>query len=279
MGTVRTNGITTHYERYGEGPAMVFIHGSIVDRSMWAAQVEALADDYTVISYDMRGHGHTGPSTVDPYTIGLFADDLAALVDALALDRPVLCGLSMGGLVAQTYAARHPDRVSGLVLADTFTPPVRSRGEWFLRRVVLPFLTYPVRLVGYERVEKANVWVTERFFAGAGGDYGNVKALREDAPEMTTREFVKVIGAMTRFHEASVELGALSMPTLVIYGENELPFVKRHAAALAAALPDVTVKAVPGGGHASNLDNPAFFTDALREFLGRAHATADGTAV
>ncbi|WP_435194220.1 alpha/beta fold hydrolase [Natronomonas sp. EA1] len=279
MQTVRTNGITTHYERRGEGRPVVFIHGSIVDRSMWAAQLDALADDYTVVSYDLRGHGHTGGSAVDRYTIELFADDLAALVDALGLDRPVLCGLSMGGLIAQLYAARHPDRVSGLVLADTFTPPILSRGEWLLRRVVLPFFTYPVRLVGYERVEKVNVWVTERLVAGAGGDYETIEALREDAPVMSTSEFTKVMRAMARFHEESVDRSQLTMPVLVLYGENELPFVKRHAAALAAALPDVEVEEVPGGGHASNLDNPAFFTDALREFLARVYpATAEPTS-
>lgn len=77
---------------------------------------------------------------------------------------------------------------------------------------------------------------------------------------------------MARFHEESVDLSAITVPTLVLYGENELPFVKRHAAELAATIPDVAVGEVSGAGHASNLDAPAEFTAAVRKFLAEAHA-------
>lgn len=270
---VRTNGITTYYERRGEGPPLVFVHASIVDHSMWDAQVAALSDDYTTVVYDLRGHGRTGGSTESAYTPALFARDLEALVTALDLDRPVLCGLSLGGMVALEYAATWPDRLSGLVLADAFTPTIRTRGEWVLRRIVLPALVHPVRLVGYERVEKANVWLTERLFSGSSGDYGAVERLRETGPKMTTDEFAKVVRSMATAHEAPVDLAAIDVPTLVLYGENDLPFVRRHAAALAARLPDVEVDEVPGAGHASNLDDPEYFTTAVRAFLTRVYGS------
>ncbi|MFC4550990.1 MULTISPECIES: alpha/beta fold hydrolase [Halorussus] len=271
MPTVRTGDVETYYERRGEGPPIVFVHASILDHSMWDEQAAALADNYETLVYDLRGHGRTAGSAVPAYSIDLFAEDLDALLDTLAVGRPVLCGLSMGGLVAQTYAAKYPDRVAGLILADTFTPRILTRGEWFLRRIVLNALIPPVRLVGYERVEKANVWLTERLFAGAGGDYENVERLRETGPKMATDEFAKVILAMTRFHEESVDLSAIAVPTLVLYGERELPFVKRHAAELAARLSDVEVDEVPDAGHASNLDASDYFTAAVRSFLERVH--------
>ncbi|RBI64255.1 alpha/beta hydrolase [halophilic archaeon] len=271
MPTVQTNDVETYYERRGDGPPLVFVHASVVDRTMWKQQVDALSDDYATIVYDVRGHGRTGGSTESEYTMDLLAEDLHALVTALDLDRPVLCGLSMGGGIAQTYAATHPGRIAGLILADTFTPRILTRGEWCLRRLVMNGLVPPVRLVGYERVEKANVWLTERLFGGSSGDYEKIERLRETGPKMATDEFAKVIRSMTRFHELSIDLSAITVPTLVLYGENELPFVKRHAAELAAHLSDVAVDEVPDAGHASNLDNPDYFTAAVRTFLAQIH--------
>ncbi|MFB6140372.1 MAG: alpha/beta fold hydrolase [Halosimplex sp.] len=160
MPTVRTNDVETYYERRGEGPPVVFVHGAIVDHSQWDPQLEALSDEYTTVAYDVRGHGRTGGSPRSAYSMDLFADDLHALLDALDIENPVLCGLSTGGCIAQVYAARHPDRVAGLVLADTFAPDYLSVGERFQRSLMLRATIPPVRLVGYERVEKA--WSVSR---------------------------------------------------------------------------------------------------------------------
>lgn len=267
MPTVQTNDIETYYERTGEGRPVVFVHASILDHSQWDEQVAAVAGDRTAVAYDVRGHGRTGGSEVSPYTISLLADDLHALVAALDLDRPVICGHSMGGLVAQFYAAAHPDEVGGLVLADTWTPPIRGVNDWFVRRAMLNAAVPPVRLLGYERVERANVWLYERLFGGSSGEYDRIVELREGVPRMSTDEFAKVVRAMTNVHGESVDLSAIAVPTLVLFGADELPFVKRHVAELAANIPNVGVTEVPDAGHASNLDNPEFFTATLREFL------------
>ena len=275
MPTVRTNGIETYYERRGEGPSAVFVHAAILDHSMWDRQVAALSDDYETVVYDLRGHGRTGGSDAPAYSVDRYVADLHALVEALELDRPALCGHSLGGMIAQAYAARYPDEIAGLVLADvmltdTFEPGVRHLGEWVLRRVVLPALVPPVGLFGYDRVERANVWLTDRLFGGVAGDYGNVERVREAGTRMTTDEFVKAIRAMERFR-GPLDLSPVVVPALVLYGENELPFVVRHAAELAARLPDATVDRVPGGGHASNLDDPEYYAAAVRSLLERAY--------
>jgi hypothetical protein len=88
--TIQTNDVETYYERRGEGPPIVFVHGAWVDHRLWTPQVEALGDDYEVIAYDVRGHGKTGGSEGRRYTIERFAADLKALVDALDLDRPTI---------------------------------------------------------------------------------------------------------------------------------------------------------------------------------------------
>lgn len=267
MPTVHTNGIGTYYERRGAGPPVVFVHAGVLDHHTWEPQVDALAPEYETVVYDLRGHGRTGGSDRSPYSAALFAADLAALLDALDLERPVIVGHSLGGLVAQTFAATHPDRVRGLVLADTYSPRILSRTEWFLRRVALPGIVLPVRLVGIERIERLNVRVAERVAPGSGGDYDRIAALRDRGPTMSTAEFGKVMTAYGRFHESDIDLRDVAAPTLVLYGERDLPFVVRQAAELAARIPDATVEVVPDAGHAANLDNPTAYTDALRRFL------------
>lgn len=270
MPTVRTNGVETYYERRGTGPPVVFVHAGILDHTQWMPQVDALADEYETVVYDVRGHGRTGGSARERYSIDLFADDLEAFLTALDVDRPVLCGLSTGGCIAQVYAARHADRLAGLVLADTFTPPLRTRGEWIQRSLLLRATVPFVRLVGYQRVERALVWIQERLSGeGVSGDYERVQRLRTEGPKMETGEFAKVVRAIASFHETSVDLAAITVPTLVVYGENEPPFVRRHAPVLRAEIPNASVRVIPDAGHASNLDNPEAFTRSLREFLAR----------
>lgn len=269
MPTVRSNDIETYYEQRGDGPPIVFVHGAIVDHSQWEPQLEDLSDEYTTIGYDVRGHGRTGGSVDDPYSIDLFAEDLDALITALDLDAPVLCGLSMGGCIAQVYAATHPERIAGLVLADTFSPRIldwRERVQFLLLKATIP----PVRLVGYERVERVMVWLQERIQGkGVSGDYEKIEQLRDEAPKMATEEFAKVIHALTNFHETELDLSTITVPTLVLYGEHDAGFIRRHAPKLGDAITDATVLEVPEAGHASNLDNPDFFTSALREFLAK----------
>ena len=267
MPTVQTSGVETYYERRGTGPPVVFVHGAIVDHGQWTPQLEALADEYETVAYDVRGHGRTGGSGLDRYTLELLADDLDALVRALELDRPVICGLSLGGCIAQQYATSYPDRLSGLVLADTFTPgewrwPERLR--WAMLRASIPL----TRLVGYQRVEKAMVWLQEQVGGErASGDYERIERLRATGPTMETGEFAKVIRTLLDVPREAIDLSSVSVPTLVIYGEHDLGFVKRHAAKMAAEIPDVRLVEIPGGAHVSNLDEPEFFTDALRTFL------------
>lgn len=267
MPTVQTNDIETYYERRGTGPPIVFIHGAILDHTQWTPQLDDLHEEYTTIAYDVRGHGRTGGSAKSSYSIELFAADLDALLTELDLENPILCGLSTGGCIAQVYAAAHSDQLAGLVLADTFTPELSNRREWLQRSALLKATIPAVRLVGYERVERAMVWIRERLSAGVSGDYERIERLRAEGPKMETAEFAKVIRAVAAFHETEIDLSAITVPTLVLYGEREPAFLQRHARTFSAELPNVNIRTVPAAGHASNLDNPDLFTTALREFI------------
>ena len=266
MPTVQTNEIETYYVERGDGPPVVFVHAALVDHSMWNPQLDALADEYTLYAYDLRGHGRTGGSAVESYSIDLFADDLDAFLTALELERPVLCGHSLGGAIAQVYAARYPDSISGLVLADSWTAELTDWRD----RLTLSLLNAQislVRLFGLERAQRAGTWLQERFNPDAGGEYGTWVQLQAEMPPIPFEEFEKIVRAMTTFTRTTVDLRSISAPTLVMYGENEVGYVRRQSAKMAAEIPDVTLEIVPDGGHGSNLDNPSFYSDTLASFI------------
>ena len=264
MPTVRTGDVETYYERRGDGPTVVFVHGALADHTAADRQLAAFSDDYTAIAYDVRGHGETRNPGDAPYSIDQLAEDLRAFVDALDLDRPVICGVSMGGMIAQVFASRYPDRVRGLVLADTFTSAFVSPRDRVERTVLLNALIGVVRLVGYDRGKAVLLWFGRKLEGDATG------SLRVEAfPDMETAAAVNALQAVASFHESAVDVASITAPTLVLYGEHESSVISRHAPRLAASIPDATVREVPDAGHASPWDNPAFFNRALEEFLAQ----------
>jgi pimeloyl-ACP methyl ester carboxylesterase len=117
--TVRTSGLEIAYERFGEGPPLVFVHGAAEDGRVWQPQLAALADEFTVVAWDEPGAGH---STDVPADFGLadYANCLAALIDALALGPAHVAGLSWGGTVVLELYRHHPGLVATLILIDTY---------------------------------------------------------------------------------------------------------------------------------------------------------------
>jgi pimeloyl-ACP methyl ester carboxylesterase len=113
------NGLSIAYERSGDGPAIVLLHGFTHDSRVWRPQLQVLMDQYTVIAWDAPGAGH---SSDPPETFGIvdWADCLAGLFDAAGLHSADIVGLSWGGLLAQEFYRRHAARVRSLLLADTY---------------------------------------------------------------------------------------------------------------------------------------------------------------
>ena len=264
MPTIRTNDIETYYERRGTGPPLIFIHGAVIDdHTSWMPQVDRFSNEYTTFTYDIRGHGRTGGSHLPSYSISLFADDLEAFIDGLGLEQPILCGFSMGGMVAQTYAARHPDRVGSLIIADSLGPYVFTRRER-IARVVFPKIALPiVRIVGYDRLKQSFRWILMRMYGKESDQFAEVERL----PSMDSNEVVKVLRAPATFHQSNINLSAIPAPTLILFGDHGLPYMQRHAAKLAAEIADAVVESIPATTHMLNVNNPEAFNAAIREFL------------
>lgn len=238
---------------------------------MWGPQVDHFADDYRVVTVDLRGHGRTGATDERDYTIELFTEDLRRSLAALDVEDPILCGLSLGGLVAQAYAARSPDDVAGLVLADTVEslPPVPM--SQLQKQLLFPKLSiYPTfRMLGSGaafrmllqsvRAVEGSVWL-------ALDDDVREYALSE-VDRFPIREFIKVFDALSDADPRDAE--EITAPTLLLYGDHEAKAVVAQNRRLARTIPDATTTVVPDAGHLSNLDNTAVFNATVESFLER----------
>ena len=268
MPVVEANGTETYYEDYGDGHPIVVLHGANVDHQVWAEQLQPLTGDYRVIPYDLRGHGKTGGSDLNRYTIDTYVDDLAAFIDALDLNRPTILGHSWGGMIGYAFANAHPEKLSSLVSLNARTPESFSTGERAFMAVQTNIL---LRLVEYEPVLNAGTWAMEKLFGDdSTPDTDTLEAIRDnhecDMPEVETEERAKIGGALREYTASSWSWDLSGVPTLMLYGENE-PFIEPHAEFLGERFTDCQNVEIPDASHNSQLDNPEFIRAQVREFL------------
>ncbi|WP_363463382.1 alpha/beta fold hydrolase [Halogeometricum borinquense] len=262
MPSIQTDDIEIYYKVRGTGPPIIFIPGALSDHSAATQQLQAFSDTHTAIAYDLRGHGSTPNPHHTPYSIDQLAEDLHAFITEMGLDRPILCGVSMGGMIAQVYASRYPDQLSALVLADTFSPTFLSRRDRIERLTLMNAMAGLIRLVGYNRAKGFILWFGRKL------ERNQTTALRTDAfPDMDTVDAVNAVKAVAGFHTTDINLSSITVPTLILYGEHETSIIRRHVPTLSAQIPDSIVQEVPDAGHASPWDNPEFFNSTIRTFL------------
>lgn len=273
-GTAQTNGIETHYVQWGDGTSIVFIHGAIMDHRMWTPQMRVLSEEYSTVAYDVRGHGQTGGSNLESYSVDLYVEDLDGLLEVLNIETPILCGLSMGGCIAQAYAAKYPNKVSGLVLADTFTPGPMGVTERLIFANLRVFAVLD-RIIRYKKLNRFQTWIGQRLKPGVAGDSVTIQQLIDDGPTIPHGEFVKIVGSLVAFPTSDLDLSNINVPTVVLYGENEPSFVHRQAHIIADAIPSASIREIPGAGHASNLDNPGVFTGVIQDLAQKVDGDSD----
>ena len=246
----------------GGGLPVVFLHGFPHDRSLWDQQRRALGPRVRCIAVDLRGFGEStmsGPVTMDSY-----ADEVAAVLDVLEIDRAVVCGLSMGGYVAMALWRRHPQRVRALIFCDTKATADTVEGR--AKRDAT---------IQLAQTEGAAT-VAERQLPGMVG-----KTTRERQPEVATlmhqmmaRQSVSaMVGALQAMRDrpdSVATLGTVSVPTLLVVGEEDALTPVSDAQAMLAALPaalHAKLEIVAGAGHVSCVERPAAVTHVLADFL------------
>lgn len=271
MPTVETNGIETYYEDYGDGQPIIMLHGATADHQVWAEQLQPLTEDYRLLLYDLRGHGKTGGSTHDRYTVDMYVDDLAAFIHALDLNRPVVLGHSMGGMVGYAFADEYSESLSALITVGAMTPERFSTKE----RVFMGTMTrvvYP--LMGNERIQTAFMWSFKKLFGDdAMVEMDELQELRDahacDDPDLSASERAKIMAAVRDYFGSSWSWQITETPSLLLYGENE-PFVESHANYLKTQLAECQTAEIPDASHNAHAEAPEFIHTQIREFLDEA---------
>jgi pimeloyl-ACP methyl ester carboxylesterase len=262
MPYAQVNGQKLFYEDTGgDKPAVIFSHGLLMDHSMFAPQLAALKDRYRCIAWDERGHGQTAGDTCAPFTYYDSADDLAALLKHLGIQRAVLAGMSQGGFLSLRCALTHPEVVKALVLIDT------QAG-----------LEDPAKMPGYRQM--IEVWTTQGL-PDAIADTIEQIILAKDWPggaawKAKWRTW-KPVNLLQSFHTLSErdditgKLGQIEAPTLVIHGDADMAIELSLARTLAAGIAGAELAVIPGAGHAPNLTHPQLVNPHIERFLARLH--------
>lgn len=238
---------------------LVLIHGHPFDHTMWAPQIAAFSPERRVIAPDLRGYGRS-PVVPGISPLSVFAQDIAELLDELGVERFVLGGLSMGGQIVMECYRRFPDRIAGLVLADTFpeaeTPEgVRSReamAERLLREGMRGYADEVLHKMVAPYADPEVAAQVHRMMTTTSPE-GAAAALRGRAARPDYR------GVLRR----------VTVPALVVVGEDDEFTPVADARAMHAALPDSTLRVITGAAHMPNLERAEEFNAALGEFLRR----------
>ena len=257
MGFLRVHGLEIAYQRGGEGTPVVLVHGAGDDSRIWQPQLSALADEFTVVAWDEPGAGR---SSDVPSGFGLedYAACLAGLIEALDLEPVHLLGLSWGGVVAlQTYAD-HPQLVGTLLLADTYAGWKGSLAADDVR----------ARVAGVRQMLTAPAGDRTAHVPGLfAGDAPRAFAplLAELAAGARRESLATQLAAMAEA-DLRVLLPQIAVPTLLVWGEQDLRSPLSVARQFEQAIPDATLVVLPDCGHLSNLEQPARFNEAVRSF-------------
>lgn len=257
MPIAHVNGLPALYEDSGgKGPAVLFCHGFLMDRTMFEPQVEELAGDFRCVRFDERGFG--GTPAPEPFTYWDLADDAVALLDWLDIDSAVFCGMSQGGFLSLRAALSHPERVAGLVLIDTqagVDDEETLEGYrqmfrvWFEHGPVDELVNEVARLIIGDAPELAEEWI-DRW--------------RDIPPERLEFPAECLLGR----DDVTDRLGEITCPALGFHGTEDESIPMERAEALHDGLPNsVGLVRVEGAAHAPNLTHPGAVNPPLRAFL------------
>lgn len=246
-----------------DAPAVVFGHGLLFSGHMFDAQIERLKPAYRCVTIDWRGQGQT-PATDDGYDMETLYADAAAIIEGLGVGPVHYVGLSMGGFVGMRLAARRPELIRSLSLLDTSAGPedadkvsqyrkLASIYRWVgmkpLEGKVKPLMFGPSYLASPEADAGVGEW--KRVLAGTDR-VGMKKAIR---------------GVTDRLPVVD-ELGAITAPTMVVVGLDDVATPVAKADTIVAGIAGATLKKVPDCGHSSTVEQPAALADLLEEFIG-----------
>jgi len=245
------NGGNISYQVTGQGEPVVFVHGFTLDHRMWQPQVEAFDGDYKVVTYDVRGYGQSSPPT-QPYS---HSDDLKALLEHLNIPSAHIIGLSMGGRIAINFALQNPDAVSSLTVISSSLDGYNDN----LNR------DWGATEYGLDHAKKK--WLNSELFAATRRHAGATAMLRKIVADYPGWHWLNTDVFRSPSTNARSRLGEISVPTLVVTGEQDLPDFQNIANIVASAVNGSQKVVVPNAGHMVNLEASAQVNLILADFL------------
>ena len=254
------NGVTLEVEVRGDGPAVLFVHGYPLDRSIWTHQMAAL-DGWCGIAPDLRGMGRSDSPDLG-YSMETYAADLAALLDLMGVEDVVLVGHSMGGYIAFEFVRRWRERVRGLVLVDTRAEADTPDGKKGRDAAAATAREHGAEAIAEAMLPKVLGATT---LAGAPATVEQVRSLMAATP---VAGIVGALGAMRDRPDSTPTLpGLAGIPTLVIVGDEDEVIPPTQARTMADAIPGASLVVIRSAGHLPTLERPVETSDALLAFL------------
>lgn len=261
MPDIQVDGLNIHYERAGKGPELVLLHGIGSNSRSWRYQLAGLSDEFTVIAWDAPGYGRSDDPAIaeEEFRMAHFAGYLSGLLDGLGLEKVHILGLSMGGVIAQEFYRLYPGRVQTLILADTNrgggTRPEAERIEQLNNR--LKSALNPAELA------KRRTPV----LLSSNASPAKIAEVESIMSEIHPAGYRRASYAMS-YADYTDLLPRITVPTLIICGEQDGVAPPRESELLHQAIPGSRLVLIPNAGHVSNQEQPELFNRAIREFLG-----------
>jgi len=243
----------------GSGPPLLCAHGTLMDRTMFRPQIDALSDDYRVAAYDLRARTERA---YEPYDLWDTVEDCRAVMEGLSMEKPVVAGMSMGGFMALRLAMEYPDEISGIVLIDSTSMPhpdddielyrgmiEQIRDDDLLPRSMGETVTHFLfgETSREQRPELVEKWI-DRWLSYPG------EAVYQEVDSWLERE------------DITGEISDLDVPALVVHGEEDASIDVSRVEPTVEAL-GAEFELIPEAGHSSNVENPAAVNEAISDFL------------
>jgi 3-oxoadipate enol-lactonase len=255
------NGISINFEIDGpEGaPWLVLSNSLLTNLSMWDDQVAALESSFRILRYDQRGHGGT-QATEGSYSFDLLVADIIALLDMLGIERTHFCGLSMGGMTALFLAQRHPERFDRIIACDCGPASTPASAQQWKERIEIAAKDGIEALVE----PTVNRWFPPDFVAAKPPVLDKVRQMIRSTP---IAGFTGCAQALSDY-DLRPGLAGIDRRTLLIVGTKDATLAGIRQ--IKEAVPGAALVELEGAGHISNVEQPAAFTGAVRDFLAQA---------
>ncbi len=257
------NNLNVNYDDNGPvfAPAVVFIHGTPFNKSVWDLQTESLKSNYRVITYDLRGHGKTTGDESAPLTIDTFTDDLIRFLDALELEKVMLCGSSLGGYIALNAIETHPERFNALVLTATQCGQDSAETKAERNRVLALLQTYGMEKYCDEMI--ADLFAPTSFTTRKEEVRSVIRMITETSP----LSIINTMNALTVRRETCSNLWSISVPVLIMVGKEDMLTPVDVAQFMRDNISGSVMHIIDYAGHLVNLENTHEYNSILKQFI------------